>query len=465
MSRFQAPRKIAAPHEGLLPQVVQRDADPPDASRQLRESMAAAAALYGSGSTKYNAAAAWSAINVSQRQRSHTSSQRPCFKGRTPPGDSILKGAPAIHPPNLHRGVVCRWIRSPLASTAHGADITPVPAPKQLRLRSTLRSATHTGRSPTRRSSGEPPALAPIAHQSHDRDGCRRWRLISGGLAVTAFAGGPDAPAASEPPATAGLPGAAPAALTDDDHAALIRQAQADADETARRIDLGPNEKLVVKNVVQDVNGTIHTRYERTYHGLPVLGGDLIVHTAGSGKAKGVTKAEKGTVEVAFLRHHRRRHRPEALRVPGRRDRHRQEPVLGQGRPDHHRVGLDVPAVRDDARRPQDLQLGAHHRHLDRHPVHRRGQRVGHLLSEGSGATTINGVSYDSPTANGSMVIGIGRAKALQIWYKALTTYFTSTTDYAGACVATLRAAADLYGAGDTEYKAVAAAWSAVNVN
>ncbi|MGW0771442.1 M4 family metallopeptidase [Streptomyces sp. NPDC002676] len=87
-----------------------------------------------------------------------------------------------------------------------------------------------------------------------------------------------------------------------------------------------------------------------------------------------------------------------------------------------------------------------------------------YLLAEGSGAKTINGVSYDSPTQDGSTVTGIGRDKALQIWYKALTTYFTSTTDYAGARTGTLKAASDLYGASSTEYKAVQAAWSAVNV-
>ncbi|MGW7384697.1 M4 family metallopeptidase [Streptomyces sp. NPDC054794] len=88
-----------------------------------------------------------------------------------------------------------------------------------------------------------------------------------------------------------------------------------------------------------------------------------------------------------------------------------------------------------------------------------------YLLSEGSGAKTINGVSYNSPTYNGSAVTGIGRTKAYQIWYKALTTYFTSSTNYAGARTATLQAASDLYGAGGTEYNAVAAAWKAVNVN
>ncbi|MFB7122722.1 M4 family metallopeptidase [Kitasatospora sp. NPDC056273] len=88
-----------------------------------------------------------------------------------------------------------------------------------------------------------------------------------------------------------------------------------------------------------------------------------------------------------------------------------------------------------------------------------------YLLSEGSGAKTINGFSYNSPTYDNSTLAGIGRDKAAQIWYRALTTYFTSTTDYAGARAGTLSAAADLYGSGSAEYNAVAATWTAVNVN
>ncbi|MFD7588032.1 M4 family metallopeptidase [Kitasatospora sp. NPDC059811] len=88
-----------------------------------------------------------------------------------------------------------------------------------------------------------------------------------------------------------------------------------------------------------------------------------------------------------------------------------------------------------------------------------------YLLSEGSGAKSINGFDYNSPTADGSSLAGIGRDKAAQIWYRALTVYFTSTTDYAGARAGTLSAAADLYGNGSAEYNAVAATWTAVNVN
>ncbi|MGW3916801.1 M4 family metallopeptidase [Streptomyces sp. NPDC005070] len=87
-----------------------------------------------------------------------------------------------------------------------------------------------------------------------------------------------------------------------------------------------------------------------------------------------------------------------------------------------------------------------------------------YLLSEGSGAKTVGGVAYDSPTCNGATVTGIGHDKVGRIWYRALTVYMTSSTKYAGARTATLNAAKDLYGAGSAEYAAVAAAWSAVSV-
>ncbi|MER6422639.1 M4 family metallopeptidase [Streptomyces sp. NPDC001137] len=87
-----------------------------------------------------------------------------------------------------------------------------------------------------------------------------------------------------------------------------------------------------------------------------------------------------------------------------------------------------------------------------------------YLLSEGSGAKVINGVSYNSPTSDGLPVTGIGRDKALAIWYRALTTKWTSTTNYAGARTGTLAAAGELYGTTSTEYKAVQDAWAAVAV-
>ncbi|MFC7494818.1 MULTISPECIES: M4 family metallopeptidase [unclassified Nocardioides] len=93
------------------------------------------------------------------------------------------------------------------------------------------------------------------------------------------------------------------------------------------------------------------------------------------------------------------------------------------------------------------------------------GNHFFYLLSEGSGAKTLNGVSYNSPTCNGSTVTGIGRDAASRIWYRALTVYMTSSTDYHGARTATLSAASDLYGAGSAQHNAVATAWSGVGVS
>ncbi|KQV14410.1 MULTISPECIES: M4 family metallopeptidase [unclassified Kitasatospora] len=87
-----------------------------------------------------------------------------------------------------------------------------------------------------------------------------------------------------------------------------------------------------------------------------------------------------------------------------------------------------------------------------------------YLLSEGSGAKVINGVSYNSPTTNNITVTGIGRDKAAAIWYRALTVYMTSSTNYAQARTATENAAKDLYGAGSAEVIAVGTAWAGVSV-
>jgi len=493
----------------------------------------------------------------------------------------------------------------------------------------------------------------------------------------------------------------------------LIKEQQAAAPETAQQIGLGAKEKLVVKDVVKDADGTVHTRYERTYAGLPVLGGDLVVHTAKSGRTEGVTKATKATIKVASLKPQITAAKAEKQAVSAAKtlgsakseaDGARKVIWAGNGTPvlayetivgglqddgtpnqlhvitdaatgkklfeyqgienatgtgkslysgtvslntnlsgstyqlyDTTRGGhktynlkhssssgtgtlftdsdntwgtgaassssTDQTAAVDAAYGAQetwdfykntfgrsgikDDGVGAYSRvhygssyvnafwddscfcmtygdgdsnthpltsldvaghemshgvtantagldysgesgglneatsdimgtgvefyannssdpgdyligekidingdgtplrymdkpskdggsadswssgvgNLDVHYSSGVANHFFYLLSEGSGAKTINGVSYNSPTSNGSTVTGIGRAKALQIWYKALTTYFTSTTNYKAARTSTLSAAAALYGSGSTEYNAVAAAWSAVNVS
>ena len=102
---------------------------------------------------------------------------------------------------------------------------------------------------------------------------------------------------------------------------------------------------------------------------------------------------------------------------------------------------------------------------LDVHYSSGVGNHFFYLLAEGSGTKTIGGVQHSSTTCNGSTITGIGRDAAQRIWYRALTTYFTSGTTYAQARTATIRAAGDLFGAGSTQAATVAAAWSAVSVS
>ncbi|MEZ3180318.1 M4 family metallopeptidase [Streptomyces pimonensis] len=528
--------------------------------------------------------------------------------------------------------------------------------------------------------------------------------LLTVGLTTGTAAAGP-APAGK--PAPAG----APVLLSASARTSLIREQQASAAETADEIGLGVKEKLVVKDVVKDADGTVHTRYERTYDGLPVLGGDLVVHEPASGGARTVTKAVKAAVRVSSVtpKIDAGKAETQAVAAAEAAGSERTEadsaprkvvwaaagtPVLAyetvvgglqdDGTPNELHVITDAATgeklyewqgvhtgtgkglysgtvtlgtyksgttyqlydtgrgghrtynlargtsgtgtlftdaddtwgtgtassssadqtaavdaaygaqvtwdfykntfgrngIRNDGRAAYSrvhygnnyvnafwsdscfcmtygdgsgnthpltsLDVAAHEmshgltshtaglnysgesgglneatsdilgsgaefyaanssdtgdyligeeidingdgtplRHMDKPSkdgaskdywssglgsvdVHYSSGPANHffyLLAEGSGTKTVNGVTYNSPTYNGSTVTGIGRAKALQIWYKALTTYFTSTTNYKAARTGTLNAASALYGSTSTEYKAVAAAWTAVNVS
>jgi Zn-dependent metalloprotease len=95
-----------------------------------------------------------------------------------------------------------------------------------------------------------------------------------------------------------------------------------------------------------------------------------------------------------------------------------------------------------------------------------------YLLAEGAvvpagwGVNTKWNLTPANLVCNGNSTLqGIGRAAAEQIWFRALTTYFTTNETYHTARAATLSAATDLYGAGSPQYNAVIAAWDAVNVH
>lgn len=134
----------------------------------------------------------------------------------------------------------------------------------------------------------------------------RRRRAATGGalvavaalLAVAVQSGAATAAPEGRPLAapTKADPGSLPAQLSPAQRAALIRAAQAKSARTAGELGLGAKEKLVVRDVIKDRDGSLHTRYERTYDGLPVLGGDLVVDSAKSGATLGVTKASKSAL-------------------------------------------------------------------------------------------------------------------------------------------------------------------------
>ncbi|MEV5731021.1 M4 family metallopeptidase [Streptomyces pharetrae] len=528
--------------------------------------------------------------------------------------------------------------------------------------------------------------------------------LVAAAVQSGAATAAPDrAPSAS----AAADPGALPKKLTPAQRAELMREAEAGKADTARELRLGAQEKLVVRDVVQDRDGTTHTRYERTYAGLPVLGGDLVVKTAKDGSTEGVARATRAAIKPATLtpavgavRAERQAlaaakaeeaKSPDVNRAPrkviwaangtptlawetvvggfqhdgtpqelhvvtdaatgeklfeweavqtgtghtvysgtvpltttqsgstynltdGARGGHKTynlnrgtsgtgtlfsgpDDVWGNGTPSnlesagadahygaaltwdyyknvHGRNGIRGDGVgaysrvhygnnyvnafwsdscfcmtygdgSGNANPLTSIDVAAHEmthgltsataklvysgesgglneatsdilgaavefaannssdvgdyligeeidingdgtplRYMDKPSrdgsskdswysgigsidVHYSSGPANHffyLLSEGSGAKTINGVSYDSPTADGLPVTGIGRAKAEQIWFKALTTKFTSTTNYAGARTGTLAVAGELYGTTSAEYKAVQDAWAGVAV-
>ncbi|WP_078840987.1 M4 family metallopeptidase [Streptomyces antioxidans] len=537
----------------------------------------------------------------------------------------------------------------------------------------------------------------------------KRRSAIAAGTAVAAaalLASGLTTGTAGAAPADA-KSGAQPAALTASARAELLREANATKADTASSLGLGAKEKLVVKDVIKDADGTVHTRYDRTYDGLPVLGGDLIVHRAKGGDVRSVTKATKATVKVAsttagiapsaaaksavklakaddtaeaaadqaprkviwaadgkpvlayetvvggvqkdgtpnqlhvitdaatgkklyeyqgietgkgeseysgsvelgtskegsgytLTDADRGGHKttnlengeegegkaftddddnwgtgkpddPQTAAVDAHygaaatwdyyKNVHGRDGIAGDGKGAYSRVHYGdsyVNAFWDDScfcmtygdgegnKAPLTaLDVAGHEmshgvtsktagleytgesgglneatsdifgtsvefnvknstdvgdyligeaidingdgtplRYMDEpskdgqsadnwsddvgnQDVHYSSGVANHffyLLSEGSGAKEINGVKYDSPTSDGSKVEGIGREKAEKIWYKALTTYMTSNTDYHAAREATLKAATDLYGADSAESKGVDAAWAGVNV-
>jgi Zn-dependent metalloprotease len=103
-------------------------------------------------------------------------------------------------------------------------------------------------------------------------------------------------------------------------------------------------------------------------------------------------------------------------------------------------------------------------KNLDPHYSSGVGNHLFYLLAEGTGSKTIGGRAHSGTACNGTTLTGIGRSAAAAIWYRALTTYWTSTTTYPQAANGMVSAAKDLYGTTSTQCSATVAAWKGVSV-
>ncbi|MQA40506.1 M4 family metallopeptidase [Rugamonas aquatica] len=103
-------------------------------------------------------------------------------------------------------------------------------------------------------------------------------------------------------------------------------------------------------------------------------------------------------------------------------------------------------------------------KYLDVHYSSGPNNRMFYFLSQGSssdpGSDYYSKYLVKSPAA----MTGIGSDKAYRIWFKSLTTKFTSSTNYADARSKVLASAQELYGAGSKEVIAVTRAYAAINV-
>jgi Zn-dependent metalloprotease len=90
--------------------------------------------------------------------------------------------------------------------------------------------------------------------------------------------------------------------------------------------------------------------------------------------------------------------------------------------------------------------------------------RMFYFLSQGSNATSSSPYYSQYLVKNPAAMTGIGTDKAFRIWFKALTTKFTASTNYSVARTKVIQAAEELYGVGSKEAVAVTRAYAAINV-
>ncbi|MEW2492378.1 M4 family metallopeptidase [Streptomyces nodosus] len=81
-------------------------------------------------------------------------------------------------------------------------------------------------------------------------------------------------------------------------HSAIIEAAHAAAFAHSAQTGLGAKSELVASDVMVDVNGKQHVRFSQSFRGIPVEGGDIVVHLDSASRFFGVTRATPATVSV-----------------------------------------------------------------------------------------------------------------------------------------------------------------------
>jgi hypothetical protein len=102
--------------------------------------------------------------------------------------------------------------------------------------------------------------------------------------------------------------------------------------------------------------------------------------------------------------------------------------------------------------------------YLDVHYSSGPNNRMFYFLSQGSNASSDSPYYSSYLTKLPLAMTGIGSDKAYRIWFKALSTRFTASTNYADPRNKVLAAAEELYGQGSKEAIAVTRAYAAINV-
>ncbi|MGJ7915386.1 M4 family metallopeptidase [Massilia sp. LXY-6] len=103
-------------------------------------------------------------------------------------------------------------------------------------------------------------------------------------------------------------------------------------------------------------------------------------------------------------------------------------------------------------------------RRIDVHYSSGPNNRMFYFLSQGSNADKASDYYSKYLVKAPAAMSGIGLDKAYRIWFKANTTKFTSSTNYADARAKMIEAAEELYGKGGKEAIAVQRAYAAINV-